>query len=105
MKDVTTAGEFRKMVDGLKDEGQTDTSIMIGLYAMFVDDKLTLDQFKTLIETMGYELSDDFLNKSPEEQKSVEIEYDESEETDEKKSDNEESEEDERKRADKLFGK
>ena len=73
MKDVTTAGEFRQMVKELKEEGQTDTSIMIGLYAMFVDDKLTLDQFKLLIEVMGYELSDRFLSLSPEEQKSIEI--------------------------------
>lgn len=101
MKDVTTAGEFRQLVDDLKKDGQTDTSIMIGLYAMFVDDKLTLEQFKTLIETMGYELTDEFLKKSPEEQKSVEIDY---EETEDEKSDDD-SEEEERKQADKLFGK
>ena len=76
MKDATTVGEFRQIVKELKEEGQTDTSIMIGLYAMFVDDKLTLDQFKLLIEAMGYELSDHFLNLSPEEQKSIEIDDD-----------------------------
>ena len=64
-----TLEEAKKAIDGFKAEGMTDEEIVVVLHDMFVDDKLTLDELNDLVGLVGYEITDEFRNMSPEEQK------------------------------------
>lgn len=121
-----TAEEAKKAFDELKAQGNTEQDILGVLYLMFQDDKLTVEELGNLAKVLGYDLTDEFLAMSPEDQKTKgweeteepkegvseeEIEEakefgdDEKEtETEEKEEDKEDKEEDEEKEARKLFG-
>lgn len=126
-----TAEEAKKAFDELKAQGNTEQDILGVLYLMFQDDKLTVEELGNLAKVLGYDLTDEFLAMSPEDQKTKgweeteepkegvseeEIEEakefgeDEKEtETEEKEEDKEDkkenkNEEDEEKEARKLFG-
>lgn len=78
--------EAIEAIETLKEQGETDQEIMSTFYRMFADDKLTLQEFSNLLNLLGYELSEEFLSMSPEEQKTSgwdedddEDEYDEDE--------------------------
>lgn len=81
-----TRDEAIEAIEKLKEQGETDQDIMSTFYRMFADDKLTLKEFSNLLNLLGYELSEEFLSMSPEEQKTSgwdedddEDEYDEDE--------------------------
>lgn len=81
-----TRDEAIEAIETLKEQGETDQDIMSTFYRMFADDKLTLKEFSNLLNLLGYELSEEFLSMSPEEQKTSgwdedddEDEYDEDE--------------------------
>lgn len=64
-----TLEEAKKAIDGFKAEGMTDEEIVVVLHDMFVDDKLTIDELAELVGLVGYEITEEFRNMSPEEQK------------------------------------
>ena len=82
-----------KVIEELKAQGETEDDIVGVFFMMFQDDKLTLEEFEDLIGLMDYELTEEFKNMSPEQQKSDEA-WEENEndfETDCKKESKEES--------------
>lgn len=112
-----TVEEAKKVIEELKAQGETEDDIVGIFFMMFQDDKLSLEEFEDLIGLMDYELTEEFKNMSPEQQKSdeaweeiedeegnpVEEPAPESEEKEEEKP-TEESEEDKDEKARKLFG-
>lgn len=107
-----TLEEAKKAIDSFKADGLTDEEIAVVLHDMFADDKLSIDELSELVGLVGYELTEEFRNMSPEEQKQrlydeIEEEGDEPE-GDEPKGDEpedkEENGESEEEKARKLFG-
>lgn len=64
-----TLEEAKKAIDSFKADGLTDEEIAIVFHDMFVDDKLSIDELNELVGLVGYGLTDEFRNMSPEEQK------------------------------------
>lgn len=81
-----TVEEGKKMVQDLKNEGFDEEQIVGGFYQLFIEDKVTLDQLGDLVQLVGWELTDEFRNMSPEDQKTKgwETEEDASSEVSEK---------------------
>lgn len=115
-----TVEEAKKVIEELKAQGETEDDIVGIFFMMFQDDKLSLEEFEDLIGLMDYELTEEFKNMSPEQQKSdeawEEIEDEEGESLEEpapeseeapesdKEPAEEESEEEKEEKARKLFG-
>lgn len=74
-----TVAEFKETIAGLKEQGMDDNDIAITLYAMFVGNAITLEELERLLAVLGYSLTEEFKNMSPEEQKSQCVEYDDKE--------------------------
>ena len=64
-----TIEEAKKGFDELKAQGMTEDEMVSVLYLMFQDDAIDLKQFGELVKVLGYELSEEFLAMSPEDQK------------------------------------
>lgn len=64
-----TLEDAKKAIDSFREEGHTEEDIARTFYLMFVDGVLDLEDFETLIGLVGYELTEEFRNMSPEEQK------------------------------------
>lgn len=64
-----TLEDAKKAIDGFRKEGHSEEDIARTFYLMFVDGVLDLEDFETLIGLVGYELTDEFRNMSPEDQK------------------------------------
>ena len=120
-----TIEEGKKAVAELKSEGYNEEEILASFYAMFQNDEIDINILEALTHIVGYELTDEFKNMSPEDQKTKGYEEREvegaeekaeaineaaeeqgAEETEETEDEEkpEESEEDEKKKAMKLFG-
>ena len=116
-----TVEEAKKVIEELKAQGETEDDIVGIFFMMFQDDKLSLEEFEDLIGLMDYELTEEFKNMSPEQQKSDEAweeiedeegdpveepapEAEEKEEQEKPAEESEESEESEEDKARKLFG-
>lgn len=128
-----TVKEAQKAMNEMKAQGVTDDDLLGVLYLMFQDDKLTFDELEALVDSLGYQITEEFRNMSPEDQKTKgfketgtedgaaegvsqgeveeakEMESDEtkdSEESDgqEKEPENKNDDEDELKQARKLYG-
>jgi hypothetical protein len=113
-----TVEEAKKVIEELKAQGETEEDIVGIFFMMFQDDKLSLEEFEDLIGLMDYELTEEFKNMSPEQQKSdeaweeiedeegepVEAPAPESEEKEEKPAEESEKEEADDEKARKLFG-
>lgn len=108
-----TVKEAKKSVNDLKKAGYTEEEICIGMYKMFQDGRIDVDQLGALVELVGYELTDEFLEMSPEDQKTQGLVYDEEEEEIEQEDEpvvekKDEAEEEEKKLSDddvkKMFG-
>lgn len=101
-----TNAEWLEMVKELKEShGMDDQMILITLYAMYQDDKITEDELKNLIGSMGYEFTEEFAKLSDDEKKSQSLEFDD-DETEETETESDDTEDDEEfKSALKYFGK
>ena len=114
-----TLEEAKKAVEELKAQGETEESMLGTFYLMFQDDVITVEELGDLCQLIGYKLTDEFKNMSPEDQKTKGYEEVEDEETDlskeeiddakelepgEEESKNDEDDEDEKEKAKKLFG-
>lgn len=64
-----TLEEAKKALDELKAEGRDDMEILGGIYLMFADGTIRLEDLRTFTELMGYEFTDEFEALSDEEKK------------------------------------
>lgn len=101
-----TVEEGKKAIEELKAQGNSEEEIAGSFYLMFVDGKIDVEQLDALVNLLGYHLTEEFKNMSPEDQMTKgfeEKEEDEDEEI-EVKEDNDDEDEDEEKEAMKLMG-
>lgn len=111
-----TREETKKAIEELKAQGFSEDEMLLTFYTMFQNDKLTVEELGGLVDILGYELSPEFLEMSPEDQKTKGYEELEEEEIEdakevegtqesEKEVDEEEKEEEvDEEKAKKLFG-
>lgn len=72
-----TGEEAKKTLDELKAQGYSDDELLGSFYLMFVDGKIDVDEMENLSNALGYSLTDEFKNMSPEDQKTKGYELDE----------------------------
>jgi hypothetical protein len=61
--------EAKEAIDAMKEQGKSDEELLYALYGMFKDDKINVDELGDLVQLVGYELTDEFKNMSPDQQK------------------------------------
>lgn len=64
-----TVKEAKEIIEELKKNGNTEEELVSAFYGMFTEDKITVDELQMFVSLLGYELSEEFLNMSPEDQK------------------------------------
>lgn len=64
-----TVEDAKKAFDQLKAQGNSDEDILGVLYTMFQDDAINFDELESFAKILGYEITDEFRNMSPEDQK------------------------------------
>ena len=64
-----TIDEAKKAFDEMRAQGADDNAILGTLYRMFQDDKIDVEQLGALVNVLGYELTDEFTQMTPEDQK------------------------------------
>lgn len=68
-----TAKQIKQIWDDFMAQGRTEHDIIGAWYLMFKDGDITLDEFKTMLNVVGYDLSDEFMNLSEEDQKNEDL--------------------------------
>lgn len=63
--------ELQKTFEQMKAQNVDDQSILGGIYKMFQDGKINLEQLDAIANELGYQLSDDFKSLPEEQQKTV----------------------------------
>ena len=66
---ITIEEAIKAMKEYQKEDDVDDVEMISILYEMFRVDKLNINEFGAMLEGLGYELSEEFLNMTPEEQK------------------------------------
>lgn len=69
--------DAKQAIDAMKKQGKSDEELLFALYGMFQDDKIDVNELGDLVQLVGYELTDEFKNMSPDQQKTQGIEKDE----------------------------
>jgi hypothetical protein len=65
-----TVEEVKEIIQKVKKEdGLSDEQVVAVFYKMFQDDQITVEQLTDLVQLVGYKVTDEFLNMSPEDQK------------------------------------
>ena len=64
-----TIDEAKKAFDEMRAQGADDNAVLGTLYRMFQDDKIDVEQLGALVNVLGYELTDEFKQMTPEDQK------------------------------------
>lgn len=64
-----TIDDVKKAFDEMRAQGADDNAILGTLYRMFQDDKIDVEQLGALVNVLGYELTDEFKQMTPEDQK------------------------------------
>lgn len=64
-----TIDEAKKTFDEMKAQGATEDEILGTLYLLFQKENLDLNQLESLINVLGYELTESFKAMTPEDQK------------------------------------
>ena len=112
-----TLEEGKQAIAELKSEGNSEEEILYGFYRMFQEGEIDINILEALTHLVGYELTEEFKNMSPEDQKTKGYEEEEVEDAEEKaeaiedmneseeaEEPEEAEEEDEKDKAMKLFG-
>lgn len=66
---ITIQDAIQAMKEYQAQDDVSDEEMVGILYSMFQADKLSLNEFGAMLDGLGYELSEEFLNMSPEDQK------------------------------------
>lgn len=61
--------ELQKAIEEMKAQGQSEEEIAGAFYLLFRDGKINLEQLEALVNTLGFELSEEFKTMDPEAQK------------------------------------
>lgn len=61
--------ELQKAIEEMKAQGQSEEEIAGAFYLLFRDGKIDLEQLEALVNTLGFELSEEFKAMDPEQQK------------------------------------
>jgi hypothetical protein len=69
--------EAKQAIDAMKEQGKSDEELLFALYGMFQDNKIDVNELGDLVQLVGYELTDEFKNMSPDQQKTQGITKDE----------------------------
>ena len=64
-----TEQELLEAIEELKQQGFTEDEFLLVFYTMFQHDDINLEQLAYLVDLFGYELTEEFLAMSPEDQK------------------------------------
>ena len=56
---MITIEEAKKAMDSFKAQGTSDEELLGALYLMFQDEKITLDELEALLDSLGYEFTDE----------------------------------------------
>jgi len=64
-----TLDEGKKVIEQLKAQGNSEEAILGAFYKMFQNEELTFDELDGMVNLMGYHITDEFKNMSPEDQK------------------------------------
>lgn len=70
-----TLEEAKKAIAELKAQGKDDMEILGGIYLMFADGTIRLEDLRTFTELMGYEFTDEFEAMSDEDKKKKGYEF------------------------------
>lgn len=76
---ITIQDAIKSMKEYQAQDSVSDEEMVGILYAMFQEDKLTVNELGAMLDGLGYELSEEFLNMNPEDQKTKLYEEDEDE--------------------------
>jgi hypothetical protein len=63
--------EAKQAIDAMKEQGKSDEELLFALYGMFQDNKIDVNELGDLVQLVGYELTDEFKNMSPDQQKNT----------------------------------
>ena len=66
---MITIEEAKKAMDEMMAQGTSEDDMLGILYLMFQDDKISFDELEALVDALGYEITEEFRNMSPEDQK------------------------------------
>lgn len=69
--------EAKEAIETLKEKGMSDEELLYSLYGMFKNDEIDVNELGDLVQLVGYELTDEFKNMSPEDQKTKGVEKEE----------------------------
>lgn len=61
--------EAKEAIDAMKEQGKSDEELLYALYGMFKNDEINVNELGDLVQLVGYELTDEFKNMSPDQQK------------------------------------
>lgn len=64
-----TIEEAKKAIEELREQGYSDEDIVGAFYSMFCNDKLSIEKLEDLVGLLDYELTEEFKQKTPEQQK------------------------------------
>ena len=64
-----TEKEAKRAFEEMRKAGADDNAILGTLYSLFQDDKIDINELGALVNVLGYELTEEFKNMSPEDQK------------------------------------
>ena len=64
-----TEQELLEAIEELKQQGFTEDEFLLVFYTMFQNDDINLEQLAYLVDLFGYELTEEFLAMSQEDQK------------------------------------
>ena len=94
---MITIEEAKKAMDEMMAQGTSEDEMLGFLYLMFQDDEISFDELEALVDALGYEITEEFRNMSPEQQKTDGFKINEDAEgvSDEQIEDAKETEEDE----------
>lgn len=94
---MITIEEAKKAMDEMMAQGTSEDEMLGILYLMFQDDEISFDELEALVDALGYEITEEFRNMSPEQQKTDGFKINEDAEgvSDEQIEDAKETEEDE----------
>ena len=64
-----TLKEAQEAIQKLRNQGETDETMLATFYQMFIDDVINIDELSDLCQLINYELTDEFRKMSIEDQK------------------------------------
>ena len=69
-----TEQEVQEVVEELRNEGNSDEDIVIGMYRLYQHDEITFEQLEALVRAVGWEITDEFKAMSDEDKKTKGLE-------------------------------